>query len=153
VEAVTGFALHNNSLYPALRQFELAGAVTKTAQIQEGRPPRHVYAITETGRELLHDMLAELHVERGSDDTEFLVRLGQFDLLTPGERCAVLDARHAALSDRREYLTELVQRSREHPWGALVVEELVRCTTSELRWIEQLRALGGELPPPSGGQP
>src|SRR5215469_9882573 len=75
VEASTGFGLHNNALYPALRRFEDAGAVTKTAQPQGGgRPPRHVYAITAAGRELLHDMLAELPPGQASDEAEFLAR-------------------------------------------------------------------------------
>ena len=60
VEQTTGFVLHNNSLYPALRRFEEAGAVTKTAEAQDGRPPRLVYTLTEVGQELLHDMLADL---------------------------------------------------------------------------------------------
>ena len=52
VEAATGFVLHNNSLYPALKRFSDAGAVTRTLEPQEGRPPRHVYALTDVGREL-----------------------------------------------------------------------------------------------------
>ena len=43
VEQTTGVVLHNNSLYPALRRFEEAGAVTKTAEQADGRPPRLVY--------------------------------------------------------------------------------------------------------------
>jgi DNA-binding PadR family transcriptional regulator len=35
--------LHNNSLYLALKRSEEAGAVTRTAEPQEGRPPRLVY--------------------------------------------------------------------------------------------------------------
>jgi len=42
VEETTGFVLHNNSLYPALKRFEEAGAVTKNAEPGEGRPPRPV---------------------------------------------------------------------------------------------------------------
>ncbi len=152
VAAVTGFALHNNSLYPALRRFEEAGAVTKTAQAQAGRPPRHVYDITATGRELLHDMLAELPLEQAGDDTEFLTRLGQFDYLTPKERCAVLDARQAALGGRLEHLRALVERSRENPWGAVVVAELMNRTISEHDWLDRLCASGGQLPPSGEAQ-
>jgi DNA-binding PadR family transcriptional regulator len=47
-----GFVLHNNSLYPALRRFEEAGAVTKTAEPQEGRPSRLVYTHYRAMREL-----------------------------------------------------------------------------------------------------
>src|SRR5215467_9962981 len=152
VEASTGFGLHNNSLYPALRRFEDAGAVTKTVEPQEGgRPPRLVYVITGAGRELLHDMLADLPADQAGDEAEFLARVGQFELLAPTERCAVLDARLAALSARAVHLAGLADASRGHPWGAVVVRELTRRTASEHDWVARLRALGGELPPPEKG--
>jgi DNA-binding PadR family transcriptional regulator len=152
VEASTGFGLHNNSLYPALRRFEEAGAVTKTVQPQEGgRPPRLVYAITEVGREMLHDMLADLPAEQAGDEAEFLVRLGQFEFLEPAERCAVLEARLAALAARAAHLAGLADASRGHPWGGVVVGELTRRTAAERGWVQRLRALGGELPPAEKG--
>jgi DNA-binding PadR family transcriptional regulator len=147
VEATTGFGLHNNSLYPALRRFEEAGAITRTSMPQEGgRPPRHVYTITEVGQALLHDMLAELPPDQARDDVEFLARLGQFELLEPDERRAVLDSRLAALSARAEHLAGLAEASRGHPWGAVVVDELIRRTDAERDWLVRLRAAGGELP-------
>jgi DNA-binding PadR family transcriptional regulator len=149
VEASTGLGLHNNALYPALRRFEEAGAVTKTAQPQEGgRPPRLVYEITGVGREMLHDLLADLPAAQAGDEAEFLARLGQFELLTPAERCAVLDARLAALSARAAHLAGLAGASGGHPWGAVVVAELARRTAANQAWVRRLRAAGGELPPP-----
>src|SRR6185437_8105497 len=68
VSRTTAYALHNNTLYPALRRFQEAGAVTKTAETQDGRPPKHVYELTELGRELLHDMLADLPPEQAADE-------------------------------------------------------------------------------------
>lgn len=141
VAATTGFVLHNNSLYPALKRFEDAGAVDKTAQAQEGKPPRHVYAITDVGRELLHDMLAELPAESAGDETEFLTRIGQFDLLTPPERRAVLDARDAALATRAGHLGGLLARSGDVPWGALVTAELIRRAEAERAWLARLRTV------------
>ena len=85
VEQTTGFVLHNNSLYPALRRFEEAGAVTKAAEPQEGRLLRLVYTLTAVGRELLHDMLADLPAEQAADPSEFLARLGQFAEIDPAE--------------------------------------------------------------------
>src|SRR6516225_4071222 len=102
VEETTGFVLHNNSLYPALKRFEEAGAVTKTAEPQEGRPPRLVYTLTQVGDELLHDMLADLPAEQAGELPEFLARLGQFSLLNPAERAAVLASRTQAV---RQQLT------------------------------------------------
>ena len=152
VEAATGFGRPTDALYPALRRFEEAGAVTKTAQPQEGgRPPRLVYEITDVGREMLHDMLADLPAHQAGDDAEFLARLGQFELLTPAERCAVLDARLAALDARAAHLAGLAGASRGHPWGAVVVAELAARTAADRGWVARLRALGGELPPPGKG--
>ncbi|MFI5907578.1 PadR family transcriptional regulator [Dactylosporangium sp. NPDC051541] len=145
VSATTAYALHNNTLYPALKRFEEAGAVTKTAETQEGKPPRHVYALTDLGRELLHDMLAELPAERAGDEPEFLTRLGQFEHLTTEERRRVLDARAEALRRQAGHLRELgektARRPREHRWGELVVAELGERIERELAWIARLQQL------------
>lgn len=144
VENTTGVRLNNNSLYPALRRFEEAGAVTRTEQQQEGRPPRLVYALTMLGRELLHDMLADLTPEAAVDDYEFLTRLGQFALLEPGERLAVLDARDQALQNRIAHLGEMLTRSGGDRWAEAVTAELSRRDAAERAWIAELRTLAGE---------
>jgi DNA-binding PadR family transcriptional regulator len=142
VAETTAFALHNNTLYPALRRFEEAGAVTKTAEQQEGRPPRHVYALTDIGRELLHDMLADLPPELAGDESEFLTRVGQFEQLTPDERRRVLAARAQALRARAEHMRQLAlktERSAHHRhWGSVVVAELAGRIERELAWIGRL---------------
>lgn len=140
VAATTGVVLHNNTLYPALRRFEEAGAVTKTAEPQQGRPPRHVYQLTGVGRDLLHDMLAELPADQADDDSEFLSRLGQFALLEPAERLAVLDARQTALNERLGRLERLRERSGGEEWGQAVTSELIRRGEAELAWLARLRA-------------
>jgi DNA-binding PadR family transcriptional regulator len=140
VERTVGVTLHNNSLYPALKRFEEAGAVTRTPEPSErGRPPRQVYTLTPVGRELLHDMLADLPPEQARDDTEFLARLGQFGLLSAPERLAVLDARTRALHDRLHHFDDMHALSREDPWGAAVTSELIRRDQAELAWIDGLR--------------
>jgi len=143
VEAVTGFTLHNNSLYPALRRFEEAGAVIKTSHPQQGRPPKLVYELTDVGQELLHDMLADLSADQAGDDTEFLARLGQFEFLGPAERLAVLDARDAALAERLTRLAGLRDRSRGEVWSGLVTSELISRTEHERSWLLELRERAG----------
>jgi DNA-binding PadR family transcriptional regulator len=140
VGATTGFTLHNNSLYPALKRFEEAGAVTRTAEQHEGSPPRHVYAITEVGREMLHEMLAEMPADAAGDESEFLARIGQFDLLTPDERRRIIDLRDAALAAHMERLRTLRARSGDLPWGARVTDELLRRADAERDWLARLRA-------------
>ncbi|WP_214414800.1 PadR family transcriptional regulator [Sphaerisporangium fuscum] len=141
VEADTGFVLHNNSLYPALRRMEEAGAVVKTAQMQQKRPPRHVYEITDVGREMLHEMLAELPPEIAGDQAEFLCRLAHFALLEPSERLGVLDARDAAVLARMAHLRSLDEGARDDQWGSLVTQELIRRCESERSWLQEMRML------------
>ena len=148
VEQTTGVVLHNNSLYPALRRFEEAGAVTKTAEPQDNRPGRLVYTLTEVGQELLHDMLAELPAEQAADPGEFVARLGQFSLLNPAERASVLASRaqavHAQLAHYRA-MRDLAEASGER-WGALVTDELIRRHERELAWLAELGELAQEEP-------
>jgi DNA-binding PadR family transcriptional regulator len=140
VEQTTGVVLHNNSLYPALKRFEEAGAVTKTTEPQPGRPSRLVYTITSTGRELLHDMLAELPAEQAADDVEFMTRLGQFALLLAPERAGVLASRTAAVAARLTHLRALrdLAAERDERWGVLATEELIRRDQRELLWLAEL---------------
>jgi DNA-binding PadR family transcriptional regulator len=143
IEMTVGLVLNNNTLYPALRRFEEAGAVTKTAEQHERRPPRHVYALTDLGRELLHDMLAELPADEAGDDTEFLTRIGQFQLLTPAERMAVVTARDDAIGAHLERLRKLRERAGGERWGQLVTEELIRRNEAERAWLASLRVAAG----------
>ncbi|MFY9933388.1 MAG: PadR family transcriptional regulator [Streptosporangiaceae bacterium] len=149
VEQTTGVVLHNNSLYPALKRFEEAGAVTRTAEPQPGRPPRLVYTLTPVGEELLHDMLAELPPEQAADDTEAMARIGQFSLLNPAERAAVLASRSRAvrkLVAHARVMRDLAEAGGER-WGALVTGELVRRYERELAWLAELAALAAEDEP------
>ncbi|MFR9728901.1 PadR family transcriptional regulator [Saccharopolyspora sp. MS10] len=148
VEETTGYALSNNSLYPALRRFTEAAAVTRTAEPQEGRPPRNVYTITEVGRELLHDMLAELPAELAGDDSEFLARLAHFHLLTADERLGVVEARRRALRQRRARVESLA-RDGIGGWGREALDESARRLHAELGWLDGIAARAtADSPPP-----
>ena len=148
VEETTGFVLHNNSLYPALRRFEEAGAVTKAAEPQEGRPPRLVYTLTEVGQELLHDMLADLPAEQAGDETEFLARLGQFSEINSAERAGILASRTRAVRDQLAHYRTMHKLATGYgiSWGALVTAELIRRHEQELTWLAELGELAKEEP-------
>lgn len=149
VEETTGVVLHNNSLYPALKRFEEAGAVTKTAQPQDGRPPRLVYTLTEVGHDLLHDMLADLPPDQAADQGEFLARLGQFSLLNSSERDVVLAARTRAVQAQLAHLRTMLDLAtqRRERWGALVTAELIRRHEHELAWLAELGELAARDEP------
>lgn len=140
IEETTGIVVNNNSLYPALKRFVEAGAVRMTVEQHESRPPRHIYELTDVGRELLHDLIAELPAAQAGDDLEFLTRLGQFEFLEPGERAAILEVRTAALTAQAGMLARLEGRTSGEFWSSAVVERLRERTEAELAWLGTLRA-------------
>jgi DNA-binding PadR family transcriptional regulator len=143
VEASTGRTLSNNSLYPTLRRFVDAGAVSRSAEEQEAKPPRHVYTITDVGRELLHDMLADFPADLALNDTEFLARVGNFGRLREEERKRVLDVREVALTAERARLTRLAAEQAD-PWSRAVLHQVCRTFDTEHRWLSDLKTHGPE---------
>lgn len=146
VEKSIGTTLSNNSLYPTLRRFTEAGAVTRTPQTQQGRPTRHVYEITDVGVEMLHDMLVELPDELAADQAEFLSRLVHFDRLTGAERVAVLDARGRALLARVARTAETMATVEPDSWARVVLDEVLSRSHAELRWLDTLRVRAAQPP-------
>ncbi|MFC4911787.1 PadR family transcriptional regulator [Actinomadura gamaensis] len=155
IEATTSFAMHNNSLYPALRRFEEAGAVERTTEPQDGRPPRHVYRITPAGTRLLHDMAADLPDDLAGNEGEFLVRLSLFDDLAPHERARVIAARDRAVELRLRRLEEIDGHAAGagSPWGRLVAREMLARAERERGWLAELARRAAALDPPSERTP
>jgi DNA-binding PadR family transcriptional regulator len=146
VEQDLGTTLSNNSLYPTLRRFTEAGAVTRTPQTQRGRPTRHVYEITDVGVEMLHDMLAELPDELAGDQAEFMARLAHFDRLAAAERLAVLDARTRALLAAQDRTEKLLTSVESNDWARIVLDEVLSRSHAELRWLDTLRVRAASPP-------
>jgi DNA-binding PadR family transcriptional regulator len=139
VEAATGHALSNNSLYPRLRQFVDGGAVLRSSEEHEAKPPRHVYSMTDDGREVLHDMLAELP-EGGADQSrEFHARLVNFAWLSTEEQLRVLDARERVLARNRDRVAVLAAVRIER-WSRLALDHGIERIDAERRWLAGLRA-------------
>lgn len=144
VQRPTTARLSNNSLYPILRRFEEAGAVTSHREAQEGRPARTVYAITDRGRALLTELISTLPAALAGNEEEFLARLNFFDELTADHRAAILDARASALHSRLEQAGALLTDAAGSPtgaWRALAMEHLVATLESELAWVDRLRSI------------
>lgn len=137
VEASTGHTLSNNSLYPTLRRFVDSAAVSRSAEEQEAKPPRHVYTITDVGRELLHDMLADFPAELALNEPEFLARVGGFSRLNATERGRVVDVRKRALLAERERVAGLAAGQAD-PWGRAALRHVIGKFDAELRWLADL---------------
>jgi DNA-binding PadR family transcriptional regulator len=139
VEAATGHSLSNNSLYPRLRQFVDGGAVLRSSEEQEAKPPRHVYSITDVGREVLHDMLAELP-EGGADQSrEFHARLVNFAWLSAEEQLRVLEARDWVLARNRDRVAALASVRMER-WSRLALDHGIARIDAERGWLAGMRA-------------
>jgi DNA-binding PadR family transcriptional regulator len=61
-------------IYPVLRSLEKEGLVSKKTEMAEGRPMRHVYSLTDRGREALR-MWLRLPAERPVWRMELLLKL------------------------------------------------------------------------------
>lgn len=99
--------INNNSLYPKLRRFEEQGMVSKTMEEQEGRPNRHVYAITEKGRKDFYDKINCFTPEMIEVDDEWSIRLAYYNLLNEQTRTRLFEYRMQMIQDRMSRLEKL----------------------------------------------
>ena len=106
-------SLNNKTLYLALKRFEEMGAVTRQVIVQEGKPNRHLYELTERGIEVLQASLRDFGPEQAGVEAEFFTRVAFFDFLEVPEREAILRNRLAYLQRGLEYLHSLQQMADE----------------------------------------
>src|SRR5262249_9078273 len=141
VEWILGEALNSNHLYPALRRFEEMGAVFHEVERQSGRPDRHVYHLTERGKELLQALLREFSPELARHDEEFQTRVAFFQLLEPAERLAILLTRRGVLEQRVQHRQQALALARDYPQDTYVQSLLdfqLRQIHQEVDWMATL---------------
>ncbi|MGC2856726.1 PadR family transcriptional regulator [Novispirillum sp. DQ9] len=91
-------AVSFGSIYPALNQMLADGLVTVREMVQEGRPDKKVYAITERGRDaFIRGLNTEPAPDRFRSDMLFILSFGQ---LLPRERRTELLDRYVAEHQR-----------------------------------------------------
>ena len=141
VEWILGESLNSNHLYPALRRYEELGAIYHEVERQSGRPDRHVYHLTERGKDVLHALLRDFSPELARSDSEFQTRVAFFHLLDPGDRLAILQTRREVLEQRLQHRQQALALAREHPQATYVhrlLEFQQRQVHQELEWITPL---------------
>lgn len=103
------------SIYPALSKLEKAGQVEGRVEVQDGRPSKKVYQITDTGREeFQRDLSAP--IAEDVHRSEFLM-FARFAHLMPAELVAQrVDEHLAYLAQTLTVITSLVDCPRENDW-------------------------------------
>jgi DNA-binding PadR family transcriptional regulator len=151
VQSILGknFSINNNMLYPILKRFEDMGAVQKQIQHQEGKPNRHLYTITSIGTELLFELLQDFPEEIASNDNEFLVRVGLFDILDSETHKKILLTRRTVVEKNLNHTENIVKTHNiniQNSFHYKVIEFLKSQMMLELMWISKLeKECEGEL--------
>lgn len=110
------FAAGYGSIYPALAALAESGLVSCREVLQEGKPDRKVYRITERG---LQQLQAELEDPNPSHKirSEFLATMCFAHLMTPTQIETVLKSRIAAIEGYEAMFDEF-ERTGMHDWPA-----------------------------------
>lgn len=89
--------INNNTLYSLLKGYEKLGVITKTVEINEGKPNRNIYSITAEGRKYFVSILRDFPEALAKNRDEYMMRLYYFHLLDIPTRTKILDMRERYL--------------------------------------------------------
>ncbi|MBA2679356.1 MAG: PadR family transcriptional regulator [Ktedonobacteraceae bacterium] len=143
VEIVLGgsVTLNNKVLYPTLKRFEEMEAVRREVVRQEGKPDRHLYSLTDHGRELIQMLLQDASPDVLRNDSEFLVRVSLFNLVEPEVRLEILSTRAEIVRKSIAHLQEMKMLAHERNADTFAEEVITfneQQELHELTWIEAL---------------
>ncbi len=141
-------------IYPTLKRLHDEGLVTKTTEMQEKRPNRHVYTITDAGYDSLREWLRQ-PVELQPDRIEILLKLFFGHNLTPQENIEHLEAhrqRMTAVNQTFQQITTNLQESKSNdpnfPYSLVTLDYGIHTTNAITEWcgktIETLKNLDAE---------
>ena len=137
-------------IYPILKRLQDEGLATSSVQRREGKPDRHVYAITAAGREELHRWLGQ-PVEPQKQRMELLLKLFHGWETGPAamiEHVKRERAQHVALLERYAGYTEHI--AAEHAAPAAYWQLTVSCgqhfSKAFIEWCDEALAVLEKLP-------
>lgn len=136
-------SINNNYLYPALKKFEQMGWITKSLETQNGRPNRHIYSITEQGKQRFYELLNEFPPDYASNSNEIYNRLAFFNLLEDNTRKQMVDSRIAYLQHNMNSLEDMRQMKGNNdslPFSPYLYQYSKLLIQTELEYFLQLRA-------------
>jgi len=136
-----GGELHNNMVYPLLRQFQGNGWVRRRTVPGERGQKRLQYALTEKGHQELIRRLSE-DFDAKMRDEAFYLRVGLFAILSPEVQEKLLKTREEQLQTEKAQIERIRSQYGELDiYPEEVVGFLERKVEGELGWIKRLRGL------------
>ncbi|MHB8618000.1 MAG: PadR family transcriptional regulator [Chloroflexota bacterium] len=129
---------HITQLYPFLRKMKDKGWVTEEVKVQEGRPNRKVFHVTDLGKHEFADWLDRPVRRRREIRDEFLTKLAFSSTRDPVRTLDLLDEQIALY---QEYKRELEQaRAATERAGSLptvlAIEAGIRHSQTDIEWAE-----------------
>jgi DNA-binding PadR family transcriptional regulator len=134
-------ALHNNVIYPMLRQFLEEEWVGKKEVPGERGQTRQQYTLTPQGRAVLLQGLAQFTEADAASDDAFRFRVALFKLLAPKVRKRILDLRESYLQALDGRMAALEGNMHSGSYANEVVHQLRQHIELETKWIARLRVL------------
>jgi DNA-binding PadR family transcriptional regulator len=134
-------SLHNNVVYPLLRRFTTKKWVSRQTVPGERGQTRHQYALTALGRKELLVRLSNFSEQDARSSSEFLLRVGLFQLLSREVRSQILDAREQYLKSRSEAMANIQAHFKLDQFAGEVTSRLCTEARSELEWVRHLRKM------------
>jgi DNA-binding PadR family transcriptional regulator len=134
-----------SQIYAELRRLEELGYVSEERVLQEGRPNKRVYTITDAGREALREWIAEPWGLAHLRD-ESLVKLTLADLLPPDEVVAHLrDLKATHLRRKADFERRIAELPPDgSPHLRLALRKGVRAQGAFAAWCQEvIDELGG----------
>ena len=135
--------INNNTLYTCLHKYEEMGAVSSKIEHINGKPDRHVYRMTEKGKEIFKEMILDYSPEIAGSDNEFYARVAFFPMLEPEKCLNILKIRKTALTGYIERLSSIYNtdsHSNDHGYEGKVVGFITEQANREIKWIRSLEA-------------
>jgi DNA-binding PadR family transcriptional regulator len=131
------------SLYRMIVRLEEAGLIAVGATERDERyPERTTYHLTDAGRVVCREWLADILTTPRNEFPEFPAALSFVMLLTPETAAEVLQERRERLKQRlTEFDGDLAAENEGIPvprWALLETEYLKAVTEAEVRWIETI---------------
>ena len=128
------------SLYRTIERLQAAGLVT-VRETERGQqyPERTVYEITDAGRAVTREWLAEMLAVPKPEFPEFPAALSHIMMLTPQEALPLLERRETALTALHQGLVAGMAAAKDLPRVLLLESEYLMATaTTQLDWVRSV---------------